>query len=108
MTFSMGRQAPMGGKLVDFSGPSINKSIRKIKESVPGEKPLLLNMKHANTQQAGSKQIIENQLMSAVFGPQKLKTKKEEDRDKKVEALLEAYKKQDQELLKREQKKDFR
>jgi len=35
----------------------------------------------------------DNKFLDAVFGQQKNRTKKEVDRDRKVEALLEAYKK---------------
>jgi hypothetical protein len=35
----------------------------------------------------------ENKFLDSVFGPQKVRTKKEIERDRKVEALLEAFKK---------------
>lgn len=43
-----------------------------------------------------------------MFGKQKkVPTKKEVDRDRKVEALLEAYKKQDEELMRKENQKNM-
>jgi hypothetical protein len=41
-----------------------------------------------------------------VFGPQKVRSKKEVERDRKVEALLEAFKKQDEDLMRKEQERD--
>ena len=43
-----------------------------------------------------------NKFLDAVFGQQKNRSKKEIDRDRKVEALLEAYKKQDEELMRKD------
>ena len=44
----------------------------------------------------------DNKFLDGVFGKQKIKTKKEMDRDKKVEALLQAYKRQDEDTMKKE------
>ena len=52
-----------------------------------GLQPLLLSMKQSG------KNLDENKFLEAVFGPQKQKSKREVERDRKVEALLEAYKK---------------
>ena len=41
-----------------------------------------------------------------MFGPQKFRSKKEMERDTKVEALLEAFKKQDEELMKKEHERE--
>ena len=48
-----------------------------------------------------------NQFMDAVFGTQKSRTKKEVERDRKVEALLESYKKQDEEVMRKEQEREL-
>lgn len=40
--------------------------------------------------------------MEAVFGQNQARTKKEVERDRKVEALLEAYKKQDEDIMRKE------
>ena len=45
--------------------------------------------------------------MDAVFGSSNTRTKKEIDRDRKVEALLEAYKKQDEDMMKKEQEREL-
>ena len=45
--------------------------------------------------------------MDAVFGAQKSRTKKEVERDRKVEALLESYKKQDEEVMRKEQEREL-
>jgi len=45
------------------------------------------------TDGSGIDQKANNKFLDAVFGQQKHKSKKEMDRDRKVEALLEAYKK---------------
>jgi hypothetical protein len=45
--------------------------------------------------------------LDAVFGSQLSRTKKEVDRDRKVEALLEAYKKQDEDLMRKEQEREL-
>lgn len=49
----------------------------------------------------------DNKFLEAVFGQQKQKNKKEVERDQKVEALLEAYKKKDEQLLRMEQEKEM-
>ena len=49
----------------------------------------------------------DNKFLDAVFGQQKMRTKKEVDRDRKVEALLEAYKKQDEDLMRKEQEREL-
>ena len=41
-----------------------------------------------------------------MFGNQKIKTNKESKIDSKVEALLKAYKKQDEELMKKDQERE--
>ena len=41
-----------------------------------------------------------------VLGQPKERTKKEIDRDRKVEALLEAFKKQDEDLMRKEQDRE--
>lgn len=49
-----------------------------------------------------------NKFMDAMFGkPAKQPSKKEIERDRKVEALLEAYKKQDEELMRKETQKNI-
>ena len=53
----------------------------------------------------GKDSVKNNQFLEAVFGSQKLQTKKELERDRKVEALLQAYKKKDEESLRKEQEK---
>lgn len=50
--------------------------------------------------------IEENSLVKALLGSQKKKSKREEQIDKKIEYLLETYKKQDEELLRKAQTKD--
>ena len=45
--------------------------------------------------------------MEAVFGTQQSRTKKEIERDRKVEALLEAYKKQDEDVMRKEQEREL-
>ena len=42
-----------------------------------------------------------------MFGTNKSKTKKEMERDRKVEALLEAYKKKDEDLMRKEQEREL-
>lgn len=49
----------------------------------------------------------DNKFLDAVFGQQKMRTRKEVDRDRKVEALLEAYKKQDEDLMRKEQEREL-
>ena len=62
--------------------------------------PLLLSLKQAN------KNMDENKFLEAIFGPQKQKSKREADRDRKVEALLEAYKKSDEATMRKEHQRD--
>jgi hypothetical protein len=45
--------------------------------------------------------------LDAVFGPSQNRTKKEIERDRKVEALLEAYKKQDEDIMRKEQEREL-
>ena len=49
----------------------------------------------------------DNKFLDAVFGAPAMKTKKAVDRDRKVEALLQAYKKQDEELMRKEQEREM-
>ena len=59
-----------------------------------------------NLNSAGSK---ENKFLPSVFGQAQKKqpTKREIERDRKVEALLEAYKKQDEETMRKEHQKNI-
>ena len=110
MTFSMGRQAPAGGKFLDLSKQSaVNKSVKNLSSNLTDGQlnPLLLSLKQKVQApgQAGGKP--QNQFLDAVFGAPATKTKKATDRDRKVEALLQAYKKQDEELMRKEQEREM-
>lgn len=48
----------------------------------------------------------DNKFLEANFGATKAKTKREIDRDRKVEALLEAYKKTDEEVMRKDHQRD--
>jgi hypothetical protein len=43
----------------------------------------------------------DNEIANALFGPQKRKTRKEEMIDRKIENLLDTYKRQDEELIRK-------
>lgn len=109
MTFSMGRQAPAGGKFLDLSKETaLTKSVKQLSGHLADGQlnPLLLSLKqkaHAPAQGKGQ----DNKFLDAVFGSQQMKTKKAGDRDRKVEALLQAYKKQDEELMRKEQEREL-
>lgn len=107
MTFSQGRQAPAGGKFLELSqNASVSKSVKQLSGNLEAGQlnPLLLSLK----QKAGSSmQGPDNKFLDAVFGQQKMRTRKEVDRDRKVEALLEAYKKQDEDLMRKEQEREL-
>lgn len=104
-TFCQGRQAPAGGKFVSAN------SMLEIQKNVKGSaqsnlNPLLLSHKDKKSMTQYPGDSKENKFLDAVFGkPKKEPTKKEIERDRKVEALLEAYKKQDEETLRKEQQK---
>jgi len=70
--------------------------------------PLLLSLKQKaqGPAQAGGKPQ-DNKFLDAVFVAPATKTKKAVDRDRKVEALLQAYKKQDEELMRKEQEREM-
>ena len=70
--------------------------------------PLLLSLKEKGAKDlfGQDKDATENAFLKNVFGPQKQRTKKEVERDRKVEALLEAFKKQDEDLMRKEQERD--
>ena len=110
MTFSQGRQAPAGGKFLELSkNASVSKSVKQLTGNLTEGQlnPLLLSLKQkATTSMAGAKGP-DNKFLDAVFGQQKMRTKKEVDRDRKVEALLEAYKKQDEDLMRKEQEREL-
>jgi hypothetical protein len=55
--------------------------------------PLLLSLKNNGGPKSDQKGSDNNKFLDAVFGSQLSRSKKEVDRDRKVEALLEAYKK---------------
>ena len=48
----------------------------------------------------------DNKFLEAGFGAAKAKTKREMDRDHKVEALLEAYKKTDEEIMRKDHQRE--
>ena len=99
MTFSQGRQAPAGQKILELTKAANKKDqgesamVKNVQtlSGKYGSNPLLLQMKDKD-----------NKFLDGVFGKQKIKTKKEMDRDKKVEALLQAYKRQDEDTMKKE------
>jgi len=66
----------------------------------------LLSLKQ-KTQQPANGKPGDNKFLDAVFGAPASKTKKAVDRDRKVEALLQAYKKQDEELMRKEQEREM-
>ena len=100
MTFAVSRHAPAAGKFIDqHRQAEISKSMSQLKSSAEAA-PILLSLKD---KQDPSK----NKFLEAVFGEQKQRSKKEVDRDRKVEALLEAYKKQDEELMRKEKEKEL-
>lgn len=70
--------------------------------------PLLLSLKEKGAKDLYSKgkDPTENAFLNNVFGPQKQRTKKEIERDRKVEALLEAFKKQDEDLMRKEEERE--
>ena len=90
MTFSMGRQAPAGGKFLDLSKQTaITKSVKNLSSGLSDGQlnPLLLSLKQkANV--PGGPGKGDNKFLDAVFGAPATKTKKAVDRDRKVEALL--------------------
>ena len=110
MTFSQGRQAPAGGKFLELSqNASVSKSVKTLSGNLqPGQlNPLLLSLKQkAGSSMQGTKGP-DNKFLDAVFGQQKMRSKKEVERDRKVEALLEAYKKQDEDLMRKEQEREL-
>ena len=67
--------------------------------------PLLLSLKQKGGPQ-GEGKGSDNKFLEAVFGQNQARTKKEIERDRKVEALLEAYKKQDEDLMRKEQERE--
>ena len=104
MTFSMGRQAPAGAKFMELSKQNnISKSVANLSSNLTDGQlnPLLLSLKNKGGPN-GDQNGQDNKFLDAVFGSQQTRTKKEVDRDRKVEALLEAYKKQDEDLMKKE------
>ena len=111
MTFSMGRQAPAGSKLLELtkeSGAARSVSAMKAGMSEGQLNPLLLSLKQKGSiPEISSKSGTKNKFLENVFGKSKTITKKEADRDRKVEALLEAYKKQDEELMRKEQEREM-
>lgn len=68
--------------------------------------PLLLSLKEKGAKNLYGKDPTENAFLNNVFGPQKQRSKKEVERDRKVEALLEAFKKQDEDLMRKEQERE--
>ena len=111
MTFSMGRQAPAGGKFLDLSKTNaITKSVKQLSGGLnEGQlNPLLLSLKQkAHLPADDGRKPQDNRFLDAVFGSQKTRSKKETDRDRKVEALLQAYKKQDEELMRKDQEREL-
>ena len=108
MTFSQGRQAPAGGKFLDLSkGGGMSKNVQKLSGNLSEGQlnPLLLSLKQKGGPQ-GEGKGSENKFLDAVFGQNQARTKKEIERDRKVEALLEAYKKQDEDLMRKEQERE--
>ena len=110
MTFSQGRQAPDAGKLMDLSSlkNDVSRSIKQLQVGLENGKvnPLLLSLKNEVYRRAGSQNILkrkdQNKFLQGALGADKIKTKKELERDKKVEAMLEAFKRSEEELLKKE------
>ena len=110
MTFSMGRQAPAAGKYLELSKQAeISKSVKQLQNLVGQQQlnPLLLSLKEKQQLAPLGDEKSNNKFLDAVFGQQKNRSKKEIDRDRKVEALLEAYKKQDEELMRKDQEKEL-
>lgn len=60
--------------------------------------PLIGHLKHSKSD--------DNKFMEANFGAAKQKSKREIERDRKVEALLEAYKKTDEEVMRKDHQRD--
>ena len=91
-------------------GSGITKSVKQLSGNLnEGQlNPLLLSLKQKaqHTPDDGRKPQ-DNRFLDAVFGSQKVRTKKEADRDRKVEALLQAYKKQDEELMRKDQEREL-
>lgn len=95
MTFSMGRQAPAGGRFMDLSKKnSITSSVQNLSSNMSGQalNPLLLSMKQKSSMGAYQDPKKENTFLKQVFGASKAKSEKEAKIDSKVEALLKAYK----------------
>jgi hypothetical protein len=108
MTFSQGRQAPAGGKFMDLSkSGGMTKNVQKLTGNLSAGQlnPLLLSLKQKGGP-AGDEKGTDNKFLEAVFGQNQSRTKKEVERDHKVEALLEAYKKQDEDLMRKEQERE--
>lgn len=108
MTFSMGRQAPAGARFTEMSKTKDDKKKSSIVNNISalskkhGDKaalnPLLMQLKSgANIGDSSTQKFVD-----AVFGGAKQKTKKEVDRDKKVEALLLAFQKNDEDIMRKE------
>lgn len=108
MTFSMGRQAPAGGKFLDLSkNNSVANTVKQLQNNLPDGQlnPLLLSLKNHGVSK--SQNGKDNKFLDAVFGSQKVRTKKEIDRDRKVESLLHAYKKKDEDVMKKEHEREL-
>ena len=105
----MGRQAPAGAKLMEMSQKNqIQKSVNDLTTTDSQLNPLLLSLKEKGARNLFGKDKDPNQnaFLNNVFGKAKTRTKKEIQRDKKVEALLEAFKKQDEDVMRKEHERD--
>ena len=106
MTFAMSRHAPAAAKHLEIGKQAdIAKSAKNLQPL--GLNPLLLSKKdQAQLVGATKGSKPDTKFLDAVFGKEKYLAQKEKTRDKKVEALLQAYKKQDEELTRKEYEKD--
>lgn len=108
MTFSTCRQAVNGDKYLELSKLIGSNGSLRPDATISGSKISNSTSKIPALMRAGKEMHSEESLMllgSTLGGTIKKKTKKEEMIDKKIEYLLETYKKQDEELLKKADQK---
>lgn len=104
MTFSMCRNAVNGDRFLEISKLK-DSTMSKSKLSEPS-KSTVGGSKHLPPLMRVGKEMQEDEMTRALLGTQKKKTKREELIDRKIEHLLDTYKKQDEDIVRKAQEKD--
>ncbi|CDW73960.1 leucine rich repeat family protein [Stylonychia lemnae] len=106
MTFSMCRNAVNGDRFLELSKLQ-QSSMFKSKISDVSKQSYLGGQSRLPPLMLAGKQLQnEDETIRALLGSSKKKTKKEEQIDRKIEYLLETYKKQDEEIMRKAVEKD--